>query len=79
MSLRGEVIVECDLPGCHAEEVIPEADLLGPRTLKQILMDRGWIKTVRGHDVCPQCIEDGKSAKDPLLDDLIQGFLKEQP
>lgn len=48
MSLRGELVVECDVPDCHAERVVPASDLLGQDLVALCLRD-GW----GGHVVTP--------------------------
>ena len=56
--LKGEVVVECDVRGCHACETLVEADLKAA-TLPQALAAKGWEKNGVGKDICPQCVEEG--------------------
>ena len=56
MSIRGEIVVECDTQGCYAELTLPPWALTGGITAA---MDgEGWKFTPSGRDICPQCVED---------------------
>jgi hypothetical protein len=62
MSRRGDITVECDMPTCHAELVIP-AERLQVVSLSYVMGHAWWVQQdgqgVR-RDICPQCIEEGK-------------------
>lgn len=52
MSLRGELVVECDVPDCHAEQVVPASDLLG-QDLVALCLREGWGGHVVTNTVVP--------------------------
>lgn len=62
MSRRGEIVIECDTPTCHAEirfEAWHRAS-----TVDDVLDDAGWQVTGKAvgraprKDICPQCVEE---------------------
>jgi hypothetical protein len=59
MAVRGEIVVECDKPECHAEIVLG-SEVLRVNSVEDALWDADWKVAWIGLHVCPQCIEDGK-------------------
>lgn len=59
MSLSGEIVIECDVKDCHAEQRFEGAALLD-FDFKEIVTDIGWRVSERGW-ICPQCSEEGKT------------------
>ncbi len=56
MSKRGEIIVECDTPGCHSELIVTAAELCQPlMTLGAFRVQAGWA-TYLGKDQCDACV-----------------------
>lgn len=54
MSRRGEIVVECGSPDCHAEQAFGAKDLQDG--LMQIALDdAGWGLSGLGLDTCPLC------------------------
>jgi hypothetical protein len=65
MTRRGEIVIECDTPTCHAEIVLPvSAALDGGDTpayrfgIGVLLGAVDWHTNVKGEDICPQCFEE---------------------
>jgi hypothetical protein len=64
MAIRGEIVIECDTPSCHAE-----THWSGPEALVDVVqfhigfsvefLAAGW-RFYDGKFVCPQCIEERK-------------------
>jgi hypothetical protein len=58
MAIRGEIVVECGTPTCHAEIVFPADRFINPaKTLATLRVTAGW-RTYLGKDICPQCLEE---------------------
>lgn len=76
MSLRGELVIECDRPTCHAELVLSvedadvEAILHVGGGIVLTLSAHGWREDREGGYVCPECAEDNPRDRDD--DDGIQ-------
>ncbi len=64
MSRRGEIVIECDSPKCHAEKCLSADDLADTRNLDDLIEDDGWVTRLdaSGHvlDFCPECFAEGK-------------------
>jgi hypothetical protein len=63
MAVRGEIVVECDVPTCHAELIISavRARSIG---VDYAVWDAEWKVDHRGLYVCEQCaIERGMDGK----------------
>lgn len=56
MSVRGDLIVECDTPTCHAEQAFTVL-ALWRHSIRTALQREGWLTTHDGKDICPQCVE----------------------
>jgi hypothetical protein len=62
MSVRGLLVVECDVPHCHAEEHV-SALSLQHTSFHTIALRSGWVYDAdRDAWTCPQCGEEGKTA-----------------
>lgn len=62
MALRGELVVECDVPTCQAELVIPAENLIGD--VIYLIEGHGWSlgwESLRVNFICPQCLEEGRA------------------
>lgn len=59
MSRRGEITVECDCKGCHAEERFT-AEQLQDEGLRAAKYAHGW-RWFNGKDICPDCDEERKA------------------
>jgi hypothetical protein len=61
MSVRGEVIVECDQQGCQAEQVLSTEDLwLADQSVFEFVVSEGWRVDDKLRVTCPQCCTEGK-------------------
>jgi hypothetical protein len=60
MSVWGEITIECDTPGCHAQHAVT-ADEAFRVAGREYAEDEGWIVGDDGQHTCPQCIEWGKA------------------
>lgn len=54
MSIRGEIIIECDSEDCHAEIICGPWALMD-FALGDLLADDGWEIHAKGRVVCPDC------------------------
>jgi len=62
MSIRGQVVVECDAPKCHAETIY-EAEALVDNLLADCLSDDGWELHDEGY-ICAQCLSEAREDRD---------------
>lgn len=62
MPIRGEIVIECDTPTCHAELVVGADRAWG---LEYEVDEAGW--QVRNHQrfICPECRQEGKADGKP--------------
>ena len=63
MGVRGEVVIECDVKGCHAELVL-SAERVEANSARLCAQWDGWARSpITGAWMCEQCLDEGKTLR----------------